>query len=499
MTATATRSTAEASAAVPAATVPLLISGAWIESQAQQWRNVVDPSTGALLARVPCATAEELGAAVDAARQAGPGWRRLPPADRAVLFGRYRLLIRDALPELTALLVAERGKTRAEARDELLRTLEVVRLAARIAAVEMAGQACEISAGIETRSRLEALGVCAGITPYDDPALLPVSMFAITVAAGNTFVLKPSRQVPLTTMRLVELALDAGLPPGVLNVIHGGEVIVNGLCDHPDIAALAFAGSPAVVTRVQQRAQLAGKRVYGDAGRRNHAIVLPDAARAPTLAALVAEAFGGAGQRSTAITTVVLVGAARDWLPDLVAAAAALRIGPGDAPATDVGPLVSQAARARLEQLIAEAVADGATLALDGRDIAVPDCPDGHYLGPTIITGSRRGQRLDTIAVHGPVLRVLEAPTLDAAIARINASGDSVTTGACLYTGSREAARRFVDAIEAGQVGINAPLAAAVPLPRAEGETPPGELPPCIHAALAFCTRAGAVTERWFD
>ena len=200
------RSTAEASAAVPAATVPLLISGAL--------DRIAGPAVGGMSSirrparcwpACPAPTAEELGAAVDAARQAGPGWRRLPPADRAVLFGRYRLLIRDALPELTALLVAERGKTRAEARDELLRTLEVVRLAARIAAVEMAGQACEVSAGIETRSRLEALGVCAGITPYDDPALLPVSMFAITVAAGNTFVLKPSRQVPLTTMRLVEL------------------------------------------------------------------------------------------------------------------------------------------------------------------------------------------------------------------------------------------------------------------------------------------------------
>lgn len=496
MTATATRGAPDTTASAALPTVPLLISGAWIESQAQQWRNVVNPATGEPLARVPCTTAEELGAAVEAARDAFPGWRQTPGAERAAVLRRYQALIRAALPALVGQLVAERGKTRADAGDELLRTVEAVGLAARIAAVEMAEQTCTQAAGVGTRSRLEPLGVCAGITPFDDPALLPVSMFAITLAAGNSFVLKPSRQVPLTTMQLVELAVEAGVPPGVLNVVHGGDIIVNGLCDHPDIQALAFAGSATVASRVQRRAQLAGKRVYCDPGRPNLAIVLPDAARGPTLDSLVAEAFGGAGQRSTAVGTVLLVGETRAWLPDLVARAAALRIGGGEQADADLGPLVSAVARVRIERLIAGAIDRGATALLDGRGCSGPTLAGGQFLGPTILAGG--GPRLGREAVHGPVLQVHEVPTLDAALRLVTGQADAMPGGVCLYTGSRAAARRFAETVEAGALAINAPLAAAVPLPAADGQSPT-DLPPCIRAAIGFCTRAGSVTERWFD
>lgn len=303
--------------------VSLLIDGALVASATTHWQNVVNPADQTVLAQVPFATPAEVDAAVAAAQQAFVGWRKTPIGTRARIFLKYQQLIREHMPELAAILSAEQGKTLADAEGDVFRGLEVVEHAAAIGNLQLGELANNVANGVDTYTLLQPLGVCAGITPFNFPAMIPLWMFPMAIATGNTFVLKPSEQDPMVTMRLVELALEAGIPKGVLNVVHGGEEVVNALCDHPDIKALSFVGSTKVGTHVYRRASLAGKRVQCMMGAKNHAVVLPDANQEQTLNAMVGAAFGAAGQRCMAASTLVLVGEARQWIPALVAKARA--------------------------------------------------------------------------------------------------------------------------------------------------------------------------------
>jgi len=480
-------------------TVPLLIAGAFIESQATQWREVINPATQQVLARVPFSTAEEIGAAVEAARQAFPAWRNTPIGTRARIFLKYQQLIRENMQALAALLTAEQGKTLADAEGDIFRGLEVVEHAANIGSLQMGELATNVAPGVDTCTRLEPLGVCAGITPFNFPAMIPLWMFPMAIATGNTFVLKPSEQDPLVTMRLVELAIEAGIPPGVLNVIHGGEAVVNGLCDHPDIKAISFVGSTRVGTQVHRRASLAGKRVQCLMGAKNHAVVLPDANREQTLNNLIGAAFGAAGQRCMAVSAVVLVGEARQWLPQLVAKAAALKLNAGHEPGTDVGPLISCAAKIRVGSLIERGIAEGAVLALDGRQPQVPGYDQGNFVGPTIFSGVTPGMAVYDEEIFGPVLVVLEAATLDEAIELINANPNG--NGTALFTQSGAAARKFEDRIDVGQVGINVPIPVPVALFSFSGSrgSKLGDLGPYGKQAISFYTQTKTITRRWFD
>ncbi|RBC20060.1 malonate-semialdehyde dehydrogenase, partial [Xanthomonas oryzae pv. oryzae] len=280
--------------------VSLLIDGELVVSAGTHWQDVVNPADQSVLAQVPFATADEVAAAVAAASRAFVTWRKTPIGTRARIFLKYQQLIREHMPELAALLSAEQGKTLADAEGDVFRGLEVVEHAAAIGNLQLGELANNVANGVDTYSLLQPLGVCAGITPFNFPAMIPLWMFPMAIATGNTFVLKPSEQDPMVTMRLVELALEAGIPKGVLNVVHGGEDVVNALCDHPDIKALSFVGSTKVGTHVYQRASLAGKRVQCMMGAKNHAVVLPDANRGQTLNAMVGAAFGAAGQRCMA-------------------------------------------------------------------------------------------------------------------------------------------------------------------------------------------------------
>ncbi|MEE7548447.1 CoA-acylating methylmalonate-semialdehyde dehydrogenase, partial [Xanthomonas sp. Kuri4-1] len=332
--------------------VPLLIDGEFVASATTEWRDVVNPATQAVLAKVPFATAGEVDAAVAAAQAAFQTWRKTPIGTRARVFLKYQQLIREHMGELAALLTAEQGKTLADAEGDVFRGLEVVEHAAAIGNLQLGELANNVANGVDTYTLLQPLGVCAGITPFNFPAMIPLWMFPMAIATGNTFVLKPSEQDPLVTMRLVELALQAGLPKGVLNVVHGGEEVVNAICDHPEIKAVSFVGSTRVGTHVYHRAARAGKRVQCMMGAKNHAVVLPDANKEQSLNAMVGAAFGAAGQRCMAASTLVLVGEARAWVPDLVAKARTLKVSAGTEAGTDVGPLISCAARERVEGLI---------------------------------------------------------------------------------------------------------------------------------------------------
>ncbi|MBB6247165.1 CoA-acylating methylmalonate-semialdehyde dehydrogenase [Rhodanobacter sp. A1T4] len=486
-------------AATDIATVKLLIDGAFVESASKQWRNVVNPATQTVLARVPFATIDEVDAAVAAAKQAFKSWRKTPIGTRARIFLKYQQLIREHMQELAAILTAEQGKTLPDAEGDVFRGLEVVEHAAAIGNLQLGELANNVAGGVDTYTLLQPIGVCAGITPFNFPAMIPLWMFPMAIATGNTFVLKPSEQDPMVTMRLVELALEAGIPKGVLNVVHGGEDVVNAICDHPDIKAVSFVGSTKVGTHVYHRASQAGKRVQCMMGAKNHAVVLPDANKEQTLNAMAGAAFGAAGQRCMAASTAVLVGEAQSWIPELVVKAKTLKVNAGNASGTDVGPLISCAARERVEAFIASGIEQGATLELDGRQPQVPGYEQGNFVGPTIFSGVKPGMRIYDEEIFGPVLVILAADSLDEAIDIVNANPNG--NGTAVFTQSGAAARKFQEEIDVGQVGINVPIPVPVPLFSFTGSRASklGDLGPYGKQVVMFYTQTKTVTQRWFD
>jgi len=403
------------------------------------------------------------------------------------------------MKELAALLTAEQGKTLPDAEGDVFRGLEVVEHAAGIGNLQLGELANNVANGVDTYTVMQPLGVCAGITPFNFPAMIPLWMFPMAIATGNTFVLKPSEQDPMVTMRLCELALEAGVPPGVLNVVHGGEDVVNAICDHPDIKAISFVGSTKVGTHVYNRASLAGKRVQCMMGAKNHAIVMPDANKEQSLNAVLGAAFGAAGQRCMAISVLVLVGEARKWIPEIVEKTKGLKVSAGTTPGADLGPLISCQARERVEGLIERGVQEGATLELDGRNPQVQGFEKGNFVGPTIFSGVKPGMSIYDQEVFGPVLAIVEADDLEQAIEFINANPNG--NGTAIFTQSGAAARMFQEEIDVGQVGINLPVPVPVPLFSFTGSRASklGDLGPYGKQVVLFYTQTKTVTARWFD
>jgi malonate-semialdehyde dehydrogenase (acetylating)/methylmalonate-semialdehyde dehydrogenase len=480
-------------------TVKLLINGELVESQTSEWRDIVNPATQEVIARVPFATATEINAAVAAAKEAFKTWRKTPIGARARIFLKYQQLIRENMKELAAILTAEQGKTLPDAEGDIFRGLEVVEHAANIGNLQMGELATNVAGGVDTYTLLQPLGVCAGITPFNFPAMIPLWMFPMAIACGNTFVLKPSEQDPMVTMRLAELALEAGIPPGVLNVVHGGEQAVNAICDHADIKAISFVGSTKVGTHVYNRATLTGKRVQCMMGAKNHAVILPDANKEQTINSLAGATFGAAGQRCMAVSVAVLVGEAKEWIADLVAVARTLKVNAGTVPGTDVGPVISCAAHDRVATLIERGIAEGAKLELDGRAIKVPGYEKGNFIGPTIFSGVKPGMSIYDQEIFGPVLCLAAADTLQEAIELINANPNG--NGTAIFTQSGAAARKFQEEIDIGQVGINVPIPVPVPLFSFTGSRASklGDLGPYGKQVITFYTQTKTITQRWFD
>ncbi|TKJ77724.1 methylmalonate-semialdehyde dehydrogenase (CoA acylating) [Pseudomonas koreensis] len=479
--------------------VKLLIDGEWVESQSTEWHDIVNPATQQVLAKVPFATAAEVDAAVSAAQRAFQTWKLTPVGARMRIMLKLQALIREHSKRIAVVLSAEQGKTIADAEGDIFRGLEVVEHACSIGTLQMGEFAENVAGGVDTYTLRQPIGVCAGITPFNFPAMIPLWMFPMAIACGNTFVLKPSEQDPLSTMLLVELAIEAGVPAGVLNVVHGGKDVVDGLCTHKDIKAVSFVGSTAVGTHVYDLAGKHGKRVQSMMGAKNHAVVLADANREQALNALVGAGFGAAGQRCMATSVVVLVGAAKQWLPDLKALAQKLTVNAGNEPGTDVGPVISKKAKARILDLIESGIKEGAKLELDGRDIKVPGYEQGNFVGPTLFSGVTTDMQIYTQEIFGPVLVVLEVDTLDQAIALVNANPFGNGTG--LFTQSGAAARKFQTEIDVGQVGINIPIPVPVPFFSFTGSrgSKLGDLGPYGKQVVQFYTQTKTVTARWFD
>jgi malonate-semialdehyde dehydrogenase (acetylating)/methylmalonate-semialdehyde dehydrogenase len=479
--------------------VKLLIDGEWVESQSTEWHDIVNPATQQVLAKVPFATAAEVDAAVSAAQRAFQTWKLTPIGARMRIMLKLQALIREHSKRIAVVLSAEQGKTIADAEGDIFRGLEVVEHACSIGTLQMGEFAENVAGGVDTYTLRQPIGVCAGITPFNFPAMIPLWMFPMAIACGNTFVLKPSEQDPLSTLLLVELAIEAGVPAGVLNVVHGGKDVVDGLCTHKDIKAVSFVGSTAVGTHVYELAGKHGKRVQSMMGAKNHAVVLPDANREQALNALVGAGFGAAGQRCMATSVVVLVGAAKKWLPDLKALAQKLKVNAGNEAGTDVGPVISKKAKARILDLIESGIKEGAKLELDGRDISVPGYEQGNFVGPTLFSGVTTDMQIYTQEIFGPVLVVLEVDTLDQAIALVNANPFGNGTG--LFTQSGAAARKFQTEIDVGQVGINIPIPVPVPFFSFTGSrgSKLGDLGPYGKQVVQFYTQTKTVTARWFD
>ena len=480
-------------------TVKLLINGEFVESSTREWRDIVNPATQEVLARVPFATADEVDAAIRAAHAAFATWKNTPIGARMRIMLKYQALIREHMPRIAKTLSAEQGKTIPDAEGDIFRGLEVVEHACSIGTLQQGEFAENVAGSVDTYTLRQPIGVCAGITPFNFPAMIPLWMFPMAIVCGNTFVLKPSEQDPLSTMQLVELAIEAGIPKGVLNVVHGGKDVVDALCTHELIKAISFVGSTAVGTHVYRLGSEHGKRVQSMMGAKNHAVVLPDANREQTLNALAGAGFGAAGQRCMATSVVVLVGASQQWLPELVEKAKTLKVNAGSESGTDIGPVVSRAAKQRILGLIEAGVKEGATLALDGRDVKVKGFEEGNFIGPTIFADVTTEMEIYRTEIFGPVLVVLSVPTLDDAIALVNRN--PMGNGVGLFTQSGAAARKFQSDIDVGQVGINIPIPVPVPYFSFTGSrgSKLGDLGPYGKQVVQFYTQTKTVTARWFD
>ncbi len=478
--------------------VKQLINGQFVDSNTSEWIDITDPATQEVIAKVPQTTDDEINQAVAAAKAAFQTWRKTPITTRARIFLKYQALIRDHMDELAEILTAEQGKTIADARGDVFRGLEVVEHAAGIANLQIGDFVENVASGVDTYSIWQPLGVCAGITPFNFPAMIPLWMFPMAIATGNTFILKPSEQDPMVTMRLVELAIEAGVPEGVLNVVHGGKATVDAICDHPDIKAVSFVGSTNVGKHVYERASQSGKRAQCMMGAKNHGVILPDANKEQTLNQLAGAAFGAAGQRCMALSVVVLVGAAGEWIDDIKAKAEGLIVSAGKHD-KDLGPLISPAAKARVEHLIGTGVEEGASLILDGRGIMVEGYEKGNFVGPTIFDNVTADMQIYKEEIFGPVLCIMRAASLDEAIELLNANPHG--NGTAIFTQSGAAAHKFQQDIQVGQIGINLPIPVPLPMFSFSGSRASklGDLGPYGKQAVQFYTQTKTVTARWFD
>ena len=477
--------------------IPHLIGGKLVQSTTREWRDVINPATQEVIAQVPFATPEELDMAVADAKQAYATWRNTSQSVRTRVMLNLQKLVRDNIGVLAQAITLEHGKTLPDAEGEVGRGLEVIEHACSMTSLQLGEYAENAASGIDVYTLIQPLGVCAGITAFNFPIMLPCFMFPIAVTAGNTFILKPSEQDPSSSLLLAQLALEAGLPPGVLNVIHGGPDTANGLCDHPDIRAVSFIGSTHVGTEIYRRASEAGKRCQAMMGAKNHCVILPDADRENALNQLVGAAFGAAGQRCMATSVAVFVGESRDWLPDFVERAKKLKVSAGAEQGADLGPLVSPNARKRVESLIQQGVDEGATQLLDGRGVQVTDYQEGNFVGPTIFSDVKAEMAIYREEIFGPVLCVVQVDTIEEAVVFVNQNPNG--NGVALFTQDGGAARYFQNNIDVGQIGINIPIPVPVAWFSFTGSRASklGDLGPNGKQAVHFWTQTKTVTARW--
>jgi len=439
----------------------MFINNEFVESTTDTWVDLHNPATNEVVTRVPESTQAEMLAAVQAAKDAFPAWSSTTILTRQQIMFRFQDLIKKNMKQLAANITLEQGKTLVDAEGDVLRGLQVVEHCCSIPSLQLGETLPGIAKDMDTYTFRLPLGVTAGITPFNFPAMIPLWMFPMACVVGNTSVMKPSERDPGCTMMLMELAKEAGFPPGVVNVIHGRHDSVNFICDNPDIKAISFVGSDQAGQYIYERGSKNGKRVQSNMGAKNHGVVMPDANKEATLTALCGAAFGAAGQRCMALSTAIFVGEAREWIPELVERAKKLKVSAGDQPDADLGPLISPESKARVCELIQSGADAGAEVLLDGRGINVQGYENGNFVGPTILHQVDPAMKCYTEEIFGPVLVSMEADTLDDAISIVNAN--PYGNGTAIFTNNGATARKYTMEADCGQVGVNVPI--PVPLP----------------------------------
>jgi len=474
------------------------VDGGWRESSSRRTLPIRNPASGAEIGRVPLSGADDVDAAVRAARAAFPAWRDTPAPERARVFFRLGALLQEHREELARTLTTEHGKVVGETRGELQRGIENVEHACGIPTLMMGDTVEQIAAGIDSASWRQPLGVFGIITPYNFPVMIPLWFWPYAVATGNTVVLKPSEQDPLTHQKIVELAEEAGLPPGVLNVVHGGRETVESICDHPEIVGVSFVGSSRVAEIVYRRAAGSGKRVQSLGGAKNYMIVLPDADMELAHEACHGSIFGSSGQRCLAGSVIVGVGDAHAAIRErMLDSAASIRLGDGLADGTDMGPVISAEHRDRVRAFIDQGVADGAKLSLDGRGATVDGLEEGYWVGPTVFEDVAPALSIATEEIFGPVAAINRARDVDEAVAMMH--GSAYGNACSIFTTSGRAAREFRYRAGISMIGVNIGVAAPMAFFPFGGSKRSffGDLKAQGRDGIGFFTDQRVVISRW--
>src|SRR5688572_28106819 len=478
-------------------TVPVWINGKAVRP-AGRMGEVYNPATGQVTKRVPYCDEKIIDQAVQAAAAALPEWRDSSILRRARVMQRFLVLLQKHQSEVAALITAEHGKTLPDAMGSVQRGIEVVEFACGIPQLLKGEYSENVGTAVDTHTLRQPVGVCAGITPFNFPAMVPLWMFPVAIACGNTFILKPSEKVPSASIRMAELFKEAGLPDGVFNVVHGDKSAVDAILNHPGISAVSFVGSTPIAKYIYETCAKAGKRVQALGGAKNHAVVLPDADLEFAADALIGAGYGSAGERCMAISAVVAVGAAADPLVALLnKKAESIVVGPGDKEGVDMGPLVTGQHRDKVAGYVDQGLKEGARAVVDGRGQKVPGYEGGYYLGTTLFDHVKPGMKIYQDEIFGPVLSVLRVDTLEEAIALVNRN--PYANGTAIFTESGGAARRFENEVQVGMVGVNVPIPVPVAFYSFGGWK--GSLFGDLHVhgveGVKFYTRTKVITTRW--
>ena len=475
------------------------INGLSVEGTRGRFGEVYDPATGRVTARVPLASRDEVSAAVSAAAAAFPAWAATTPLNRARVMFRFKALLEQHADEIAAAITAEHGKVLSDARGELTRGIEVVEFACGIPQLLKGEHSINVGGGVDSWSQLAPLGVVAGITPFNFPCMVPMWMFPVAIACGNTFVLKPSERDPGPPLILARLLKEAGLPDGVFNVVHGDKEAVDALLEDPRVQALSFVGSTPIAEYIYAKGCAAGKRVQALGGAKNHMVVMPDADLDQAASALMGAGYGSAGERCMAISVAVCVGdATADALvAKLKPMVEALRVGPGCVGDPDMGPLVTGAHRDKVRAYVDAGVAEGADLVVDGRGLKVAGHEDGFFLGGCLFDRVTPDMSIHREEIFGPVLSVVRVPDFNAAVALVN--GHEYGNGSAIFTRDGDSARQYVQQVEAGMVGVNVPIPVPMAFHSFGGWKRSLFGPLHMHGpdGVRFYTRMKTVTARW--
>jgi malonate-semialdehyde dehydrogenase (acetylating)/methylmalonate-semialdehyde dehydrogenase len=479
-------------------TIEHWIGGSFTSGTTTRRGAVYNPATGQQQHEVVLAEPADVDAAVSAAKTAFETWQDASLSKRTKILFNFRELVNNRVKQIAEFISDEHGKVLSDAAGEVQRGLEVIEFACGIPQMLKGEYSDQVSTNVDVFSFREPLGVCAGITPFNFPAMVPMWMHPVAIACGNTFVLKPSERDPSASNYVAELWREAGLPDGVFNVVHGDKTAVDAILDHPDIAAVSFVGSTPIARYIHQRGTANGKRVQALGGAKNHAIVLPDADLEFAADHLTAAAYGSAGERCMAISAAVAVGAAGDPLMDILSRKAnEVVVGPGRDPKSDMGPVVTAAAKERIEGLIGSGEEQGAKLLIDGRGLTVPGYENGFFVGPTLIDQVQPQMDVYSEEIFGPVLSVVRSDDVDAAIDLINSN--PYGNGTAIFTNSGEAARRFQRGVNVGMIGINVPIPVPMAYYSFGGWKDSLFGDKHIHGpeGVSFYTRGKVITSRW--